>query len=324
MTAEPTLVSPRLAELADFVRQYPRLLVLTGAGVSTGSGIPDYRNSDGAWKRRPPVSHQDFIASAAVRRRYWARSLLGWPQMAGAHPNPAHAALARLQADGRVALLLTQNVDGLHQRAGSRGVLELHGSIHGVTCLDCRRELPRAALQDALAAANPRFAGLAGAPAPDGDADLEAASFDDFAVPDCPACGGLLKPDVVFFGAGVPRARLDTALQALGESDALLVVGSSLMVYSGYRFCLKAAELGIPIAAVNLGQTRADALFTTKLASACCPALEALLAALHLDAPTTAQLDPPVTAQLDPPVTAQLDPPVTAHLDPPAAASLHA
>jgi len=280
MTADTLPDSPHLAELADFVLRHPRLLVLTGAGVSTDSGIPDYRDNAGAWKRRPPVSHQDFVASAAVRRRYWARSLHGWPRMAGARPNRAHTALARLQADGRIKHLLTQNVDGLHQRAGSSGVLELHGSIHAVTCLACGQGMARAALQAALAAANPRFAGLQGAPAPDGDADLEADSFDDFTVPDCPACGGMLKPDVVFFGAGVPRARLDTALQALAGSDALLVAGSSLMVYSGYRFCVKAAQAGMPIAAINLGQTRADPLFTHKVPGACGPVLEWLHAAL--------------------------------------------
>ena len=268
--------SQDLASLADFVRAHPRLQVLTGAGVSTGSGIPDYRDGEGAWKRRPPVSHQDFMADPAVRRRYWARSLLGWPQIAAARPNPAHRALAALDAAGRVSQLVTQNVDGLHQRAGSPRVLELHGSIHAVTCMDCGAAHARAGVQADLAAANPRFATLRGAPAPDGDADLEADSYADFAIPACTACGGLLKPDVVFFGDGVPRPRLDLAWEALAQSDALLVVGSSLMVYSGYRFCLKAAELGQPIVAVNLGRTRADALFTLKVESACGPALEQL------------------------------------------------
>jgi NAD-dependent SIR2 family protein deacetylase len=268
-----------LEELAHFVRAHPRLLVLTGAGVSTGSGIPDYRDGEGEWKRRAPVTHQAFMGDAAVRRRYWARSLIGWPQMSQARPNRAHAALARLQSAGRVQRLITQNVDGLHQRAGSADVLELHGSIHEVGCMECRARFPREQVQALLADANPRFAALQATQAPDGDADLEA-DFDDFIPPPCPACGGLLKPDVVFYGDGVPRARLESALDALAQSDALLVVGSSLMVYSGYRFCVKAAEQGKPIAAVNLGRTRADAMFAVKAASPCDSALEELLARL--------------------------------------------
>jgi NAD-dependent SIR2 family protein deacetylase len=271
--------SASLDQLAHFVRAHPRLLVLTGAGVSTGSGIPDYRDTEGEWKRRAPVTHQAFVGDAAVRRRYWARSLLGWPQMSQARPNRAHAALAQLQLAGRVQRLITQNVDGLHQRAGSADVLELHGSIHEVGCMDCRARFPRAQVQVQLADANPRFAALRASQAPDGDADLEA-DFDDFALPDCPACGGMLKPDVVFYGDGVPRARLDNALDALAQSDALLVVGSSLMVYSGYRFCVKAAEQGKPIAAVNLGRTRADAMLAVKAVSPCDSTLEDLLARL--------------------------------------------
>ncbi|MDB5803925.1 MAG: sir2 family protein [Betaproteobacteria bacterium] len=266
----------QIEALVKFVRAHPRLQVLTGAGVSTGSGIPDYRDSEGAWKRKPPVSHQDFVADPATRRRYWARSLLGWPQMASAAPNAAHAALARLEQAGRVRQLVTQNVDGLHARAGSSQVLELHGSIHHVGCMDCKAAYPRATVQTGLAAANPRFAALQGAAAPDGDADLED-SFEDFVIPACPACGGLLKPDVVFFGDSVPRDRLAGAWEALAQSDALLVVGSSLMVYSGYRFCLKAAEMGKPVAAINFGRTRADKLFALKVESACGPALQGLL-----------------------------------------------
>jgi NAD-dependent SIR2 family protein deacetylase len=282
--APPRAELAELADLADFVRRHPRLFVLTGAGVSTGSGIPDYRDAAGRWKRRPPVSHQDFVASAATRRRYWARSLLGWPLMARAHPNPAHTALARLEAGGRVWRLVTQNVDGLHQRAGSARVLELHGSIHRVACLDCGAAAARAAVQDSLARANPRVADWSATALPDGDADLEALDLDGFQVPACAHCGGMLKPDVVFFGAGVPRARLDLACADLDASDAMLVAGSSLMVYSGYRFCVRAAERGLPIAAINLGQTRADALFRLKLHSPCDTALPALVAALDVPA----------------------------------------
>jgi NAD-dependent SIR2 family protein deacetylase len=240
------------------------------------------------WKRRPPVSHQEFVASDAARRRYWARSMLGWPLLAQAGPNPAHAALARLEAAGHVHLLVTQNVDGLHQRAGSARVLELHGSIHCVTCLACGAAMPRAALQARLAQANPDALHRAASALPDGDADLEAIHFDSFSVPACTLCGGVLKPDVVFFGDGVPRTRLDLAFEALAAADAMLVAGSSLMVYSGYRFCLRAAERGLPIAAVNLGRTRADSLFEVKLEQACSAALEALAAFLDGQAAVTA------------------------------------
>lgn len=277
--ADPVFASTPAA-LAGFVRAHPRLLVLTGAGVSTGSGIPDYRDEAGAWKRRQPVSHQDFTGSEAVRRRYWARSLQGYGQLAQARPNAAHAALGELEARGHVTALVTQNVDGLHQRAGSRAVLELHGNAHTVSCLECKAAYARTAVQAQMAADNPRFARLEAAVAPDGDADLET-EFDDFRVLPCAACGGVLKPDVVFFGDSVPRPRLEAALTALAQSDALLVVGSSLMVYSGYRFCVRAAETGKPIAAVNLGRTRADGMLALKLESACDGALRGLLAELE-------------------------------------------
>jgi NAD-dependent SIR2 family protein deacetylase len=266
--------------LARFVRAHPRLLVLTGAGVSTASGIPDYRDAEGQWKRTPPLSHQEFLRSELARRRYWARSLIGWPRVAAARPNAAHRALARLESAGCVHTLLTQNVDGLHQRAGSRGVIELHGSLERVLCLDCGEALPRAAVQRILEAQNPAFLSLPAGLAPDGDADVALADLDDFRVPECLRCGGLLKPDVVFFGAGVPPARVDAALQALASADALLVVGSSLMVYSGYRFCLAAREMGKPIAAINLGRTRADELLQLKIVAPCAVVLAELARAL--------------------------------------------
>ncbi len=279
-----------ICALVAFVQRHPRLFVLTGAGVSTASGIPDYRDIDGQWKRRAPVSHQEFVGSDATRRRYWARSMLGWPTMAQAHPNPAHTALACLEAAGHVHHLVTQNVDGLHQRAGSAQVLELHGSIHGVSCLACGAPIPRATVQAQLTEANPDYLKLSSAALPDGDADLEIASLEGFRVPACAVCGGVLKPDVVFFGDGVPRQRLDLAFRALNASDAVLVAGSSLMVYSGYRFCLRAAERGLPIAAVNMGRTRADSLFEVKLGSACGAALPARVAALPASAAATGRV----------------------------------
>ncbi len=266
--------------LARFVRAHPRLLVLTGAGVSTASGIPDYRDVEGQWKRTPPLSHQEFLRSELARRRYWARSLIGWPRVAAARPNAAHRALARLESAGCVHTLLTQNVDGLHQRAGSRGIIELHGSLERVLCLDCGEVLPRAAVQRILEAQNPAFLSLPAGLAPDGDADVALADLDDFRVPECLRCGGLLKPDVVFFGAGVPPARVDAALQALASADALLVVGSSLMVYSGYRFCLAAQEMEKPVAAINLGRTRADELLQLKIVAPCAVVLAELARAL--------------------------------------------
>jgi NAD-dependent SIR2 family protein deacetylase len=266
--------------LARFARAHPRLLVLTGAGVSTASGIPDYRDAEGQWKRQPPLSHQEFLRSDSARRRYWARSLIGWPRIAAARPNAAHRALAHLERAGHLHTLLTQNVDGLHQRAGNRAVIELHGSLDRVLCLDCGEALPRAAVQRMLEVQNPAFLSLPARLAPDGDADVALADLEDFRVPECPRCGGLLKPDVVFFGAGVPPARVDAALQALTSADALLVVGSSLMVYSGYRFCLAAREMGKPIAAINLGRTRADELLQLKIVAPCAVALAEVARAL--------------------------------------------
>lgn len=269
-----------LADLLAFVRAHPRLFVLTGAGVSTESGIPDYRDAAGQWKRRQPVRHQEFLGSPPVRRRYWARSMLGWPVFSRARPNGAHQALAGLEAAGRIHALLTQNVDGLHQAAGHRRVIELHGNLSRVVCTGCGGLLPRAEVQRRLEAGNPWLAGRAATPAPDGDADLDEADLERFETPACPACGGILKPDVVFFGDSVPRPRVEEALALLAESDALLVAGSSLMVYSGYRFCERAHALGKPIAAINLGATRADPLLAVKLHAACGDALAALSGAV--------------------------------------------
>jgi len=268
-----------VTELHDFARRHRRLFVLTGAGVSTDSGIPGYRDESGAWKRRAPITLQEFLGSAVARQRYWARSMGGWPLVARARPNPAHVALASLQAAQRLQALVTQNVDGLHQRAGSVGVIELHGNIRRVICLDCGTTQAREALQRTLLTDNPEFA-VAAPAAPDGDADLEPRELDRFRVPCCGQCGGTLKPDVVFFGEGVPRNRVDAALAAIDASDAMLVVGSSLMVYSGYRFCEHAARAGKPIAAINRGRTRADHLFTLKVEHACGEMLAALVAAL--------------------------------------------
>ncbi|WP_186013261.1 NAD-dependent protein deacetylase [Burkholderia gladioli] len=274
-----------LDALHAFVERHPRLFVLTGAGISTDSGIPGYRDRNGQWMRSPPIQYQEFVGSESARRRYWARSMLGWPVVGRARPNAAHRAIARLGAAGRIGGLVTQNVDGLHQRAGSRGVIELHGGIDGVSCLDCGAHHARAAIQHMLEADNPALLAYEAVPLADGDAQLELDTLDDFRVPACPICAGMLKPAVVFFGENVPRERVAAATRALDETDAMLVVGSSLMVYSGYRFCVWAGERGKPVAALNLGRTRADPLLALKVEAACGATLEALLARLGLADP---------------------------------------
>jgi NAD-dependent SIR2 family protein deacetylase len=268
------------AELCDFVDRHAWLFVLSGAGVSTDSGIPGYRDAEGRWQRPPPVLAQDFLRSEAVRRRYWARSMVGWPIVAGAHPNGAHRALARLEAAGKLRQLVTQNVDGLHQRAGSVRLIELHGNIGEVICRGCGAEYSRAAIQDTLEAENPSHAGATGPAAADGDAARELGDFADFRVPACAQCAGVLKPAVVFFGESVPQSRVALALQSLAQADALLVVGSSLMVYSGYRFCVQAAAMGKPIAALNIGRTRADHLLALKVEQPCAEILSGVVQTL--------------------------------------------
>ena len=265
--------------LRAFAAAAERLFVLTGAGCSTASGIPDYRDDAGDWKRREPIRYAEFVRSEASRRRYWARSMIGWPQMAAAEPNEAHRALATLEDAGRIQLLVTQNVDGLHQAAGSRAVVDLHGRIADVVCLDCDTRSSRDAFQERLFAANPAWVGLDAGIAPDGDADLEA-DTSSFVVPPCERCGGVLKPDVVFFGESVPPARVEHAYDAVAASDALLVVGSSLMVFSGLRFVRAAVRDGIPVAILNRGRTRADDAADLKVEAPCGDALTALAAAL--------------------------------------------
>lgn len=263
--------------LRDFVDQHRRLFVLTGAGCSTNSGIPDYRDADGKWKRQQPVTYQAFTGDEATRRRYWARSMVGWRRFGKALPNNAHRALSKLEAAGRSELVLTQNVDRLHQAAGSERVIDLHGRLDTIRCMGCGRKSARDELQDDLARLNPNWLNVDAANAPDGDADLDAQDFSTFDVPSCPICQGILKPDVVFFGESVPREFVDTAVVHLKEADGMLIVGSSLMVYSGFRFVQMAARAGLPIAAVNLGRTRADEMLALKVEEACESALAFLL-----------------------------------------------
>jgi NAD-dependent SIR2 family protein deacetylase len=263
--------------LQDFVHRHQRLFVLTGAGCSTNSGIPDYRDVDGNWKRQQPVTYQAFMADEATRQRYWARSLIGWRRFGQALPNDAHHALARLEAMGQSEVVLTQNVDRLHQAAGSRQVIDLHGRLDLVRCVGCDNKAERGELQDELTRLNAGWVEQDAHPAPDGDADLDAHDFSTFNVPACRLCAGILKPDVVFFGESVPRDFVDAAVGHLLRADAMLVVGSSLMVYSGFRFVQMAAKAGIPIAAVNLGRTRADQMLALKIEQSCERALGFLL-----------------------------------------------
>jgi len=263
--------------LRGFIGRHSRLFVLTGAGCSTDSGIPDYRDAAGEWKRAQPVQFRSFMDDVLTRKRYWARSLVGWRRFGRAQPNDAHRALAALERQGRVGLLVTQNVDRLHQAAGSTAVVDLHGRLDTVRCMGCERRLPREELQQELLERNPDWADLDARDAPDGDADLHALDFSGFQVPACDQCGGVLKPDVVFYGESVPRECVSIAMQALAAADAMLVVGSSLMVFSGYRFAREAAAAGKPIATVNLGRTRADDLVSLQVRQSCTTALAFLL-----------------------------------------------
>ncbi len=268
--------------LAAELQRHGRWFVLTGAGCSTESGIPAYRNPSGAWQHKAPIQLDAFVASEAVRQRYWARSFAGFSSFGRAQPNDAHRALARFQRLGRQQALVTQNVDGLHQKAGTEGVIDLHGKLSAVQCLSCNAELERAALQTRLLELNPMLADAArGNVAPDGDAELDAEVCRGLRIPACAACGGILKPAVVFFGETVPAERVKRAYQALGEADAMLVVGSSLMVFSGYRFVRRAASAGQPIIVVNAGLTRADALAQLKVEGSCARLLDGAISQLE-------------------------------------------
>jgi len=262
--------------LADFIVSHAPLFVLTGAGCSTGSGIPDYRDDDGEWKDARPVQFTDFVQCTHTRRRYWARSMAGWPRMERSRPNAAHRALAGLEQLGLVHTLCTQNVDTLHQKAGSTAVIDLHGRLDNVECLDCETRIPRSRLQHKLSMLNPGYVRATADVAPDGDAHVER-SVDEFVLVNCDHCGGTLKPSVVFFGENVPPTRVTRAARALEQSGGVLVVGSSLMVYSGFRFCRLAGKLGKPLAAVNRGRTRADDQLQLKVAADCGPVLEETL-----------------------------------------------
>lgn len=269
-----------IGELARFVSNHRRIVLLTGAGCSTGSGIPAYRDESGRWQRRQPIFYQDFLGDPVMQRRYWARSFFGWRVMQQARPGNTHAALASLAATGRLAGLITQNVDGLHQRAGHAEVLELHGGLERVLCLDCGLGSNRNELQRRLELLNPDWSPEVLEINPDGDAELDDRAYPGFRIAGCRDCGGTLKPDVVFFGESVPRTRLAAADRLVEEADAMLIVGTSLVVWSGYRLARRAAERCIPIAAVNNGRTRADGILDFKLEGDCAAVLEQALSGL--------------------------------------------
>ena len=264
-----------------------RVVALTGAGCSTESGIPDYRGPDAPPRKRPPIQHREFVDKPEWRRRYWARSMIGWPKISAAKPNPTHSAMARLEHTGVIAGTITQNVDGLHQAAGSREIVELHGALARVRCLTCETVVSRAEVQQRLRAANPEWWRDASEPgrdnqneaAPDGDAEVDTI-YDSFEVVDCQACGGTLMPDVVFFGGSVPKPTLDAAWSTFDRAEVLLVVGSSLTVFSGYRFVRRAAERGVPVALVNRGPTRGDPHATLRVDAVSSEAMLAVQRAL--------------------------------------------
>ena len=236
-----------------------RAVVLTGAGCSTESGIPDYRGPLTRKKARNPILYKAFVTEASARVRYWSRSLIGWNRIHDAVPNAAHAAIAELESRGFINGVITQNVDQLHQKAGSERVVELHGTLSEVYCLSCGETERRTTFQQRLQVLNPDWWYEGNDIAPDGDVELGDVDVSTFRVPSCSLCGGVLKPNVVFFGENVPKDRVENAWRMYEEADMVLVVGSSLAVFSGYRFVLKAAKEGRPIAIVNLGPTRGDA-----------------------------------------------------------------
>lgn len=256
--------------ITDIITPESKVVVLTGAGCSTASGLGDYRDKAGQWKRAQPITGQTFKNDTAARHRYWARSAVGWPSFGRAEPNQAHHALASLERSGSVVSLITQNVDQLHQRAGQKTVIDLHGVLASVSCISCGFQQSRDQFQQRLLHHNAWLAELSADHAPDGDADLETnptllAKLAAMHIPDCVQCKDLMKPDVVFFGENVPKDRVALAMQQLREADVLLVAGSSLMVFSGFRFCRDAHQRGQPIVIFNRGTTRADDIATLKV-----------------------------------------------------------
>lgn len=275
--------------LADLLRDQSVVTVLSGAGISTESGIPDYRGPNTKENDHTPIQYREFLAEEETRRHYWARSAVGWPTFDAAAPNDGHHALARLEATGSVNGIITQNVDRLHQEAGSERVVELHGALAEVVCLDCGALSSRRALQDRLLTLNPGWPREVDELAPDGDADLPRSATCSFRVPGCQECGGTLKPKVVFFGEDTAPEPVERAWALLDEADALLVTGSSLTVYSGFRFVRKAARANQPVGIVNLGETRGDPLAQVRVDGKTGEVLPRLADAIEASAPASSE-----------------------------------
>jgi NAD-dependent SIR2 family protein deacetylase len=266
--------------LEHFFENHSHIVVLTGAGISAASGIPTYRDHEGQWQYSTPIEHQAFLDQSCQRRRYWTRSALGWPHVDKATPNQAHYELTKWEQAGRIPLLVTQNVDRLHQRSGHQRVIDLHGRLDRVTCLSCHSYFERKLLQTRLLNDNPHLldavANAVARVSTDGDAHVEDELTSSTKLPLCEKCKGTLMPDVVFFGGAVPKIRVNEVMAALEKADALMVVGSSLTLYSGYRFCKAAHAMGKPIVIINKGTTRADSLSTLKIKSDCTQVLMSL------------------------------------------------
>jgi NAD-dependent SIR2 family protein deacetylase len=265
----PVLTAPvDLSDLAELrtVISAGKVVVISGAGLSTESGIPDYRGPTGALRRHAPMNYHSFLTDPVARHRYWARSFLGWPQIARARPNNGHRAVTAMQRSGALSGVITQNVDGLHQAAGTRDLVELHGGLDRTICLSCGDHAARSDLDNRLRIANPGFRADVDTVNPDGDVEMPDAELVGFRMVECVRCGGgPLKPDVVFFGENVPRERVDCCYELVEAAGAVLVLGSSLTVLSGFRFVRHAARRGIAVAIINQGPTRADALATVRL-----------------------------------------------------------
>lgn len=275
VTTLDTALEGRFRTICTMLRDGP-VAILSGAGLSTECGIPDYRDRDGNWKHAKPVDHKEFLHSKAVRRRYWARSFVGWPAIYSARPARGHLAIAALEEIGLVSAIITQNVDGLHRKAGSRAVIELHGGLDEVICLSCGDRRGRAEVQAWMEEANRGLLDRRAVPAPDGDAVIAEAAYAGFRIPACLTCGGILKPDVVFFGDSVPKDRVRYGMAAVDVANSLLIVGSSLMVFSGFRFAQYGRQQGKRIAAINFGVTRADDFLDTKIEEDCGAVLQRL------------------------------------------------
>ncbi len=267
--------------LAEFIQSHQPLVIITGAGCSAASGIPTYRDNGGIWKRSTPIQHQDFVTKLASRKRYWARSLAGWPAVAQAEPNACHRSIAEIEKMNLCSLLVTQNVDRLHQRGGHQNVIDLHGRLDQVHCLDCLDEISREDMQERLFRLNPELEFNFTQLAPDGDADVPDHLIDTIALPDCDHCGGLLKPSVIFYGGSVAKETVNKIFSAIDSARGVLVLGSSLMVFSSYRFCRQAARRGVPLTIVNSGTTRADELASLKINALCEQLLPATVQALQ-------------------------------------------